>query len=535
VKLKLTNSKATLLSVSLLLFSVLLMHQSCTKVDTRSGSKLALTDAEITQKFFALPANAPEAVRRTAEKMKQVNVTSEFVKSFVKNNGYPVWDKALIQSKRRVASASSRGSSASAEDADTIVIIPVVQVDIAFVDGFITATLNDSVNLDLYRSGDYSAYSFNNVPTDSISADKAAMQIMYFNYRVFGYTRFEVSDNRLLSNDAVLDTSKPHRVFEISSVQEPPQTLTGNESNLLLAVAMCIDIYQSVPCIGIFIDQRIGCSVYIGQSCYTIYVDTGGGGGGSGGGSTGGGGDPGGGGGTPGTFPCANSQGRGIAIANPCGPANPPPVNPIPPLKPPCETVTDFFQIPNVGSGYQTVAGYASGNTEMAYAFNNTGNGVLSTGIPNQHEVGINLVANCIGYVHCHNPGCDYHLFSYEDMEQLYRNVAFGRVTEGTVIGLIASDGTPYMLTIQNKTAFLNAMSTFISDEPDEYERDRKYFQYFEGLDNAAQKEYAFLKFMGDINAGVGLVKGNSFLNDFTELKLSSDGTDVIEIPCNPS
>jgi hypothetical protein len=40
---------------------------------------------------------------------------------------------------------------------------------------------------------------------------------------------------------------------------------------------------------------------------------------------------------------------------------------------------------------------------------------------------------------------------------------------------------------------------------------------------------------MGDINAGIGLVRANNSLNEFTELKLNSDGTDVIETPCNPS
>jgi hypothetical protein len=156
--------KTKLLAACLLLFSLFFVHQSCTKINTDVPAKLALTDAEVTQKFFALPANAPAAVRRAhAEKMKQTNAASEFVKTFVKNNGYPAWDKAIIQSRRRVTSASFAGSSASAEGGDTIVIIPVVQVDIAFVDGFVTATLNGSVNLDLYRGSDYSAYSFNNV------------------------------------------------------------------------------------------------------------------------------------------------------------------------------------------------------------------------------------------------------------------------------------------------------------------------------------------------------------------------------------
>jgi uncharacterized membrane protein YgcG len=346
MKLNLRMCRTRSLFLFLLICACLITHQSCTKINTDIPGGPALTNAEVTQKFFALSANAPVAVRRTAEEMKKKNVALEFVKAFIKNNGYPAWDKAIIQSRHRVTPTAFAGSSASAEGGDTIVIIPVVQINIAFVDGFVTATLNGSINLDLYRGGDYSAYSFNNEPADSISADKAAMQVMYFNYRVFGYTRFEVSDNRLLSNDAVLDTSKPHRVFEISSVQEPPQTLTGNESNLLLAVAMCVDIYQSIPCIGIFTDQRIGCSVYIGQSCYTIYVDTGGGGGGSTG-PTGGSGPGGGtgGGGTGGTFPCASSQGRTIQVANPCGPANPPPVNPIPPV-PPVSPVND--SIPNI-------------------------------------------------------------------------------------------------------------------------------------------------------------------------------------------
>jgi uncharacterized membrane protein YgcG len=528
--------KTKFLVACLLLFSLFFLHQSCTKTNTDAPGKLVLTDAEATQKFFTLPANAPAAVKRTAEKMRQTNAASEFVKTFIKNNGYPAWDKAIIQSRRRVTSASFAGSAASAEGGDTVVIIPVVQVDLAFVDGFVTATLNGSVNLDLYRGGDYSAYSFNNVPADSISADKAAMQVMYFNYRVFGYTRFEVSDNRLLSNDAVLDTSKPHRVFEISSVQEPPQTLTGNESNLLLAIAMCVDIYQSIPCIGIFTDLRIGCSVYIGQSCYTIYVDTGGGGGGSTG-PTGGSGPGGGtgGGGTGGTFPCASSQGRTIQVANPCGPANPPPVNPIPPPKLPCERVSTLFQFLNVRARYQDIRDFASGDAEMGYAFNDQGSGIPSIGIANEGRVNINLVANCISYVHCHNSGADYYMFSYSDLEEIFNNIDQGLINEQVVVGIVAPDGTTYLLTIQDRSAFLQAFGNMMINQPNSFKREDRYYRYFENVDTPGLNEFVFLNFMGYINAGIGLVRANNSLNEFTELKLNSDGTDVIETPCNPS
>jgi hypothetical protein len=540
-----------LLTACLLLFSFFFLHQSCTKINTDVPGKLVFTDAEVTQKFFTLPANAPVAVRRAADEMQRRNSqSSEYVKAFIKNNGYPAWDKAIIQSRRRVATPSFARNSASAEGGDTVVIIPVMQVDIAFVGSFVTATLNGSVNLDLYRGGDYSAYSFNNVPADSISADKAAMQIMYFNYRVFGYTRFDVSDNRLLSNDAVLDTSKPHRVFVISSVQEPPQSLAaGNESNLLLAVELCTDVYITTPgwCGGVFgstngrgtqgtAENNIvitpHCTVYLGTSCYTIYVDDGGGDGGPTGGP-----DPGGGtgGGTGGTFPCASSQSRTIAVANPCGPANPPPVNPIPPPKPPCEKVADFFQIPNVGATYQNIRGYAGGDKEMAYAFNTQGNGVLTPGVPDSSQVNIGMVENCIGYVHCHDSLSTYYLFSYTDLENIFNNLDESKITEQAIIGLIAPDGTTYLLTIQDRSAFMQAFGNMVLNQSDPYKREEKYSEYFEDLDTPAQMEMGFLKFMGDINAGVGLVKANNYLNEFTELKLSSDGTDIVETPCNPS
>ena len=338
--------KVRLLFVYLLLFSFFIVQPSCTKIDNADLTNRALTDAEVTQKFFDLPANAPLAVKRAAAEMKSKNAASEFVKAFVKNNGYPVWDKALIPAQP----LTSVSFSGNVQVTDTVIIIPVVPQNAAFVSSFVRATLNGSARFEFFRGNDYAAYTFNDVPADSVNADKAAMQIMILDKLVFGYTKFRVVDKRLFhpSSD-YSDTGHISRTLTLSGDQP---FSGGNTSNLFQTCMLVTNTtttnhcpYPPGQCTGIngTCDNCAAvCASVVSEShlvCSVWYDDSGG--------STTGSPDPGGGPGggpmpDPG-FPCAGSQGRNIGIADPCGPTNPPPVVPIPPV-PGCDPFITILQ-----------------------------------------------------------------------------------------------------------------------------------------------------------------------------------------------
>jgi hypothetical protein len=317
--------KTKFLAACLLLFSLFFIHQSCTKINTDVPAKPALTDAEVTQKFFALPANAPVAVRRAVAEMEKKNKTSEFVNAFIRNNGYPLWDKATIAPGTGIITKAD--TSSATQEGDTLVVVPVLQDSSSVVKSFINITLNGEVSLAFYRGGDYSAYSYDDVPEDSINADKAAIQIMWLNYKVFGATRFIVNDDKLFMEGATVYAGPHPRIVKI----DPPTAPMLQGRFLMVQICNQVPTTQGCSCWHHDITQ---CTCTIPnccwrQSCWYIYFppyDD------SPGGSGGGSGDPTGegGGGTGGDFPCASSQGRTIGIADPCGGgSNPPPVVPL--------------------------------------------------------------------------------------------------------------------------------------------------------------------------------------------------------------
>jgi hypothetical protein len=330
-------SKTRLFIACILLFSLFFVHQSCTKINTDVSGSPALTDAEITQKFFALPANAPLAVRRAAAEMKKRNDANEYIVKFAKENGYPVWNKAIVSYNENAPVTNFSGASSNIAGAeDTTVILPLVPAGIQMVTGFVNATLSDSINLNLYRGGDYSRYTFENQPGTAINADKAALQMMVLSKEVFGYTQFDVNDNRLFSNENQRNLSAhPYRV----TIKD-----TSSSQNLANPCQQYIITVYSETCYSdgyCDLFPLYSFSIWLGN-CGTE-TQTGGGGSGEGGGGgfpigsggTGSGpsGDipPSGGGSGGGTspYPCPTPQSRNIE-ALPCNGVPPPPIGPIP-------------------------------------------------------------------------------------------------------------------------------------------------------------------------------------------------------------
>jgi hypothetical protein len=278
--------------------------QSCKKISS-SENDLEVTSNRyiVAEKFLKLPANADPALIRVATEIKKINDKKEYLTKFSNENGFPVWDKVMKSTKPNNGGSNSFASGI-VEEGDTLVIIPLVSADSSYVNGFISAKLSGDVTLDLYRGGDYSIYSLNDVPTDSINADKAALQIMALNKIVFGHTQFLVNDNRLFSNFNQYDATLPSRKFTLID-----SVATQNLNTIYMCDEYCMS-WQCSICHGNDPDCPFGGSGSIcWETCFEMPD-----GGGIPGGDTGGGGGGTGSGGT--NYPCPSAQGRGIAA--PC-------------------------------------------------------------------------------------------------------------------------------------------------------------------------------------------------------------------------
>lgn len=499
-----------------------------------------MTNEDISKKFFNVPANVSAAVRLSADAMKYRNSKSEFVKAFIKNNGFPVWDKAIVTVHQMPSTSASFTGSANLNSRDSIIIIPIVPEGARYVSGFVTVKLNIDTTINFYRGADYSSYSLNDVPPDSINADKAAQQIMYLNYKVFGYTRFEVSDNRLMSHDAVIDTTKPHRVFVIKNIQGlPVSNVASNESNLLIQQEMCTEIYVYAPlnyCLGTATRattttenfDNSHCLIYSGVECYTIWMDDGGGDGGPSGPS----GDPGGGeGGGTGSFPCASSQAKHIGIANPCGPNNdPPPVIPIIPQDPCDPLIIALQNDQNFIAKFQSLKTPSVLNDTVEHGF------IINNRLSNDYtsKVGTSklsptitwelLLGNTLdGKLHDHFEGLN-SIFSMQDlvsMAEVYLNNL--QSDENNYFeGMVSSYGTPYIVKVNDPQKFrqwITLLQNKNAKQLNDYIDDND--QTINDRNNTLLNEENFLLLLKNkLKGSITLYRGNSDCNQWTELKL---------------
>lgn len=149
-------------------------------------------------KFFTLPCAANPAVARIAQKLQTLHSRTGFVQELIKKDGYALWEKALINLPAR-----SGRSTNTANNADTIIYIPLVLDNTDYVNAFIYAKLGDSIQLQLHRGREYASYGFGSLTDTAKNAEKLAVQLMLLNESSFGHRDFKLLDDRLLKNDNI--------------------------------------------------------------------------------------------------------------------------------------------------------------------------------------------------------------------------------------------------------------------------------------------------------------------------------------------
>lgn len=200
-----TTFRFTQLSVRLLviffMFSILI--PSCKKTDKLSSIKTG--DAAVTGRFFTLPDTLNTAVKRVAAELQQQNNQSGFIAALAKKEGYPVWNKAYIQTvKSRNNSFTATAANGGGGNGDTAVLIPLAVPGENHIGAFIIGTVTDAVSLKLFRQGDYAAFPLQSTNTTSgiTTAEDFALKMMIMDNQVFGIKEFEIKDKRLFNPTA---------------------------------------------------------------------------------------------------------------------------------------------------------------------------------------------------------------------------------------------------------------------------------------------------------------------------------------------
>lgn len=142
--------------------------------------------------FFNLKgSNDPILLRVVNELKSQQKLNSNFIKTIVDRNGYPLWDKIKYPRYNDIPSTNINPE-------DTIVYIPLAIEGEEKVTAFFIAIINNHIELQLHNKFDYKPKGYDTLGISN--ANRFAMQFMVLDYEIFGHKDFIIYDHQLLKN-----------------------------------------------------------------------------------------------------------------------------------------------------------------------------------------------------------------------------------------------------------------------------------------------------------------------------------------------
>jgi len=152
----------------------------------------------ITQKFFTIPSKTDPSILKIISEINKRNNNKEFITAFVKQHGYPVWNKVLIG--KNIKPRYENSFTNAVNDSSLIAYIPYVLEDSTKINGYIVASISDSITLGYRQANEYVNHSFD-APVNGVSdATKFATVMMQLNQLVFGNNEYYITDRRLFGS-----------------------------------------------------------------------------------------------------------------------------------------------------------------------------------------------------------------------------------------------------------------------------------------------------------------------------------------------
>lgn len=185
---------ASVLIFSFLFLLMNVLQQSCKKVDDQLKQSTTLTAIDPTIKFFNLSATVTPSVKKIAEKIKLQNEQTHFVAEFVKTQGNPIWDKAVITTMQ-ARNSGRTSSTTTTSNNEEFVLIPLALQDSNQVHGAIWCKVNgDSVAFKLL---DGSKYNWYNAHPDStgLTGEQLTLLLLKLDRVAFGDSIFKIKDS----------------------------------------------------------------------------------------------------------------------------------------------------------------------------------------------------------------------------------------------------------------------------------------------------------------------------------------------------
>lgn len=543
------------LFVGFILFIGIVVFNSCRKdVFTK------VHDFVDESNFFLLPSTADPMMKRVASELKlQKEKNPKLIKTIIKRNGYPVWDRAQISKQRFMQRSMAPGE-------DTIVYIPLAVQGEDKVTAFFLATINNYVELQLYNKFEYEQFEFDTLGINN--ANRLALQFMILDFVAFGHKDFMIHDMRLLKDFEIpQDAPVNDRIIHIDY---PEENLQGRGWEVwefeFCTTTRFLNCSSGTNCCRVAGVAPGSCSAC--ERCWDtkrtckkisklVYNDDGYDppiGGGSGGGSS-----P----GSPSTVqlcnptpliqsglpPCPKGYSLGwepIAIEppNPCDKVNSFVANTDNSAF--MQKVKDLGSDLNLNSSFEKAVSLIKGvNPSIAEETGAAGTAYVQ--IPNLSS---GQRYNASGHNHSNLPGGSYSIFSIGDLQRFSFLLSNGQIISSEFVAFLSTfKGTHYTMTISNQQKFLdfffsrnvtNLSTDFAKFQRAEVEFRRVLIKYFNGLTplikaDDTDNNYVldkFLDFMNEADLGITLFESNSDFTQFVKVEKGTDGV-IQRTPCN--
>jgi len=251
---KLNVSFKYIISTFLLIYTI-----SCSKTDFSSQN--IVVDRE---RFFNLPSNAPEVLKRVVLNMKMQDARKPFLEDFIKNQGYPNWEFTKID----IAKPSFNSIESNS---DTLISVPIIQTGRQYIKSILAVKVNSDVWYKLLDGIKYNELPNLDATSPLFTAGDFLKLMMDMEFKVFGQNDFNLIDTSI--------ALKPANSGGLS--------LPNNGVQLSFANGCTIFNYGYYTDHG-FVTQssETVCLYETGELVYTLNVPETGGGSGGGGSST---------------------------------------------------------------------------------------------------------------------------------------------------------------------------------------------------------------------------------------------------------
>jgi hypothetical protein len=212
----------------------------------KSDKYIEKSENVIVEKFFQAPPNVDASIKDLIRDMRLKESKSPFIAKLAENQGYPLWEKAVV-----IAANNKPTDDINNRNGSKKFIVPLIKkpTDRVYA-AILSDKTNDNYRYKLFKYGGSKNYA--NVD----AAREVAMFFMYLENKVFGRSYFRYTDKRFFENDS-------SKVEPIILFKERKISISEVSADITFQVCQTYDECTCAYVDGVYTETRTGRSIEI--------------------------------------------------------------------------------------------------------------------------------------------------------------------------------------------------------------------------------------------------------------------------------